>query len=364
MLLQKIKQFKKENYERFFEVEGANFLFATIYAKVYKNIGIIIINDNGNVSFNLSKPGVAGTKRMGHRFLNNKKSFEKYSGDFLSFLNSGVKYFNKIINKKEASEKDAGNFFKKIIEFYSFYQKTEFFYTDYAYLKIKKSNNYLLQKNLIHLEQLKTLGRKFLIKIFNGKSSFLNKLLKKISKSNKLSEDKLQLYHFIELAGIKNNILNDKKLNLRKKNYILDYSKKRELFLKNNKLKDISRKYNININNIIKGVIANKGKIKGFARVIDANFKNFDNLSKIIRRMKKGEILIAETTSPDLILACQKASAIITNQGGLGSHAAIISRELKIPCIVGTQNSTKLIRTGDLLHIDANKGIVQILTNK
>lgn len=355
---------KTAKYERFFEVEGASFLFATIYAEVYKDIGIIIVNNNGYLSVNLSKHGVAKTKQIGLRFLNDKKIFDKYSNDFLSFLNTGVKYFNKIIKKKEVGEKDTSNFFKKIMKFYTFYKKTEFFYTDYAYLKIKKSNNYLLKKKLIRLEQLKTLGRKFLIKIFNGKNSFLNKLLKKISKTNELPENKLQLYHFIELIKIKNNILNDKKLNPRKKNYILTYSKKTELFLKNNKLKNILKRNDINKNNTIKGVIANKGKITGFARVIDANFKNFDNLFKIIRRMKKGEILITETTSPDLILACQKASAIITNQGGLGSHAAIISRELKIPCIVGTQNSTKLIRTGDLLHVDANKGVVQILINK
>ena len=57
----------------------------------------------------------------------------------------------------------------------------------------------------------------------------------------------------------------------------------------------------------------------------------------------------------------KNASAIVTDEGGLTCHAAIISRELKIPCIVGTGNATKVLKDGDLVEVDANKGIVKIL---
>ena len=76
--------------------------------------------------------------------------------------------------------------------------------------------------------------------------------------------------------------------------------------------------------------------------------------------MKEGEILVSETTSPDLIPACNKAKGIITNQGGMVSHAAIISREMNIPCIVGTKNATQVIKTGDFVELDAERGIVTI----
>ncbi|MCI0566183.1 hypothetical protein L0Y46_03215 [bacterium] len=61
------------------------------------------------------------------------------------------------------------------------------------------------------------------------------------------------------------------------------------------------------------------------------------------------------------MLACQKASAIVTDIGGMLSHAAIVSRELNIPCIVGTKNASKILKNGDLVEVDADKGMVRIL---
>ena len=59
--------------------------------------------------------------------------------------------------------------------------------------------------------------------------------------------------------------------------------------------------------------------------------------------------------------AIQKAKAIITDVGGLLCHAAIVSRELGIPCVVGTKKATKVLNDGDLVEVDANKGIVRKL---
>jgi pyruvate,water dikinase len=55
------------------------------------------------------------------------------------------------------------------------------------------------------------------------------------------------------------------------------------------------------------------------------------------------------------------AGAIITNQGGITSHAAITSREMKIPCIIGTKIATKVLKDGDLVEVDANRGVVKII---
>ena len=62
---------------------------------------------------------------------------------------------------------------------------------------------------------------------------------------------------------------------------------------------------------------------------------------KEIRKMQKGEILVTDMTTPDFVPAMKKAVAIVTNTGGMTSHAAIVSRELGVPCIVGTGNATK-----------------------
>jgi len=69
-------------------------------------------------------------------------------------------------------------------------------------------------------------------------------------------------------------------------------------------------------------------------------------------------------TSPDFIIAMRKAAAIVTDEGGMTSHAAIVSRELKIPCIVGTKIATKVLKDGDMIQVDAETGVVKIFQNK
>ena len=80
-----------------------------------------------------------------------------------------------------------------------------------------------------------------------------------------------------------------------------------------------------------------------------------------IRKVKRGDILVAQYTTPDFVPAMEKAAAIVADQGGLSSHAAIVSRELGVPCVIATQNGTRIIHDNDLLEVDARKGAVRIL---
>ena len=106
---------------------------------------------------------------------------------------------------------------------------------------------------------------------------------------------------------------------------------------------------------IIQGAVANKGKVIGRVRgiVSSKQFKNF----------KKGEILVASMTRPDYAIILNKATAIITDEGGLTCHASIVSRELGIPCIIGTTIATKVLKDGDLVEVDATEGMVRKIKN-
>ncbi len=104
---------------------------------------------------------------------------------------------------------------------------------------------------------------------------------------------------------------------------------------------------------IVKGHVASKGKAIGKVRVLLSASDN--------DKLEKGEILVTFMTSPDFMSAIRKCAAIVTNLGGVTSHAAIISRELGIPCIVGTRNATEILKTGDMVEVDANTGEVKIL---
>ncbi|WP_367365798.1 phosphoenolpyruvate synthase [Pediococcus parvulus] len=104
----------------------------------------------------------------------------------------------------------------------------------------------------------------------------------------------------------------------------------------------------------VRGLAASPGVASGVVHVID-NPKDID-------QFKQGEVLVTVMTSPDWVPAMKKAVAIITNNGGMTCHAAIISREMQIPCIVGTRSkntvATEVLKTGDVVTVDAKNGVV------
>ncbi len=79
---------------------------------------------------------------------------------------------------------------------------------------------------------------------------------------------------------------------------------------------------------------------------------------KEIGRMEKGDVLVTDMTTPDFVPAMKKAVAIVTNSGGMTCHAAIVSREMGIPCVVGTKNGTQTLKEGQLITVDASRGII------
>ena len=103
---------------------------------------------------------------------------------------------------------------------------------------------------------------------------------------------------------------------------------------------------------IVRGISAGRrgygiGKAKVVLNLQDAN-----------RDMKKGDILVTGMTDPDFVPFMKMASAIVTDKGGITSHAAIVSRELNIPCVVGTENATQVMKTGKEYTVDSRNGIV------
>ena len=109
----------------------------------------------------------------------------------------------------------------------------------------------------------------------------------------------------------------------------------------------------------IKGDIANKGIARGRARIVFV--QDLKQFIKDSESFKHDEILVTTMTSPIMIPIIEKAGAIIADEGGICSHAAISAREFKIPCIIGTVNACSVIKTGDLIEVDANQGVVKIL---
>ncbi len=108
-----------------------------------------------------------------------------------------------------------------------------------------------------------------------------------------------------------------------------------------------------NQTDIIYGQVASQGYVRGRAKIIlgEDDFKKFT----------EGEILVSGMTRPEFLPLMKKAAGIVTNEGGITCHAAIVSRELNKPCIIGTKIATQLIHDNDLIEVRANHGTVRII---
>lgn len=102
-----------------------------------------------------------------------------------------------------------------------------------------------------------------------------------------------------------------------------------------------------------RGLTASMGKATGRVKVVKS--------AKEIGKVQPGDILVAVMTRPDYVPAMKKAAAIVTDEGGVTCHAAIVSRELGIPCIIGTKIATSILKDGMQIEVNANHSWIRIL---
>jgi len=159
--------------------------------------------------------------------------------------------------------------------------------------------------------------------------------------------DKLQKHYYfpqdIEWAMEKNKL------------YIVQTRPVTTLGDKNKKVKSKTVADNYNLSPVLTGIPASPGIGVGMVCILKSPSE--------IAKVKKGDILVAPMTSPDYVPAMKKAAAIITNEGGMTSHAAIVSREMGTPAVVGTKDATKTLKDGDLVTVDGKNGKIYMGKN-
>lgn len=156
------------------------------------------------------------------------------------------------------------------------------------------------------------------------------------------------------IKGVKKEILQE--LKERKKFCILYQGESEEMVFTGKSAKEIYKVLTRNKGEdkkTINGVCASLGKAIGKVSICTS--------LKDINKFKEGRVLVTSMTRPEFLPAMKKAVAIVTDEGGITCHAAIVSRELGIPCVIGTKNATKILKDDDLVEVSANHGAVKIL---
>lgn len=340
--------------------------------KIFEELGRGIINEHdfNSIIEKLSSP--------------EKKSF--YQQEEIDLLKIGLETNKRVAEKKIIKHQKKYhwihiNYYEPKILDVSYFKK--------ELLKIKKKGKkYILNK----IDSINNLGREAVInkRIIKNKynlSSYLNKIGKRlsfciwwqdrrkayimraiyiiklflieISERFNVDFDDLHYYVLDDLKNLYKNKhkISKKEIDKRRKYFLTIFSdSNKAYYFSGNKAKLIAAPY-INTTDLknkikeLKGMTVSPGNVKGRVRIIRG--------SKDLSSMRKGEILVSPMTSPEYIIALKKASAVVTDEGGITCHAAIITRELKIPGIVGTMFATQVLRDGDLVEVDANKGIIK-----
>lgn len=227
--------------------------------------------------------------------------------------------------------------------------------------KIKKPNGRLPKKYKL-LAQTASLAIKFRDdkkKLLLIAVDLMEDWLRYICKNNKL---KYEIMRWLTMDEILEIIKNKKISNIKRaKKY---YSNKKRIgIMEEIGYKDMSENFwnkvlksqNIDYNTKeIKGIIANKGKANGTVKIII-------DVKRDGGKLKRGDILVTSMTRPEFLPLMSKASAFITDEGGISCHAAIVAREMGKPCIIGAKFATKVLHDGQMVEVDANRGIVKIL---
>ncbi len=320
---------------------------------------IVILYTNGLWSTFIDREGEEKCLQEGVRIFSNPQEYQKVSTALRHHIDHAQKH---ILSKySQIPEKMTKEEFVSVVQFlenyWYWYGFTEFPHHNLAFQK--KEENPVITPHLHDLYEAKVEGRKVMSQFF-----FLNGVIPNIvcyfSRKYFHDDDSARYLSYQEILDLFDGEKPNMENILKRKECIALLSQEGEI-------SEIpEREAGILVQSLlptkmqdsVTGTIANKGKVTGKV-VIAPMFNDMSLVQKVFDRMEDGAILIAQTTSPELMALCSRAKAIVADQGGLMSHAAVVSRELGIPCIVGTNYGTKIFKDGDLVEVDAEKGTVR-----
>jgi len=235
---------------------------------------------------------------------------------FLAKFNSDLEERNRLLSKLDPNERKIAVLASEIVALKD-YSKVSYGEIIFHAIKLFEEISKRTNKSSFFLKQLLPWE---IVNLLLKKENFGGEILKRANKSVMFGNSK------------KTVILIGNEVDLLKKKFF-----------------SVSLKKNLN------GRVASKGIAAGKVCVVLS--------PKDFRKMKKGNILVVKNTNPDYLFLMKLAGAIVAEEGGLTSHVSVTSRELGVPCIVGIEDVTKILKDGAYVEVDANKGIIKSIKN-
>ena len=215
-----------------------------------------------------------------------------------------------------------------------------------------------LTKNPLHFFHKLTFWREHRKKVNMMGCHILHRFLQALQERINIPKEQLEYLNFDEVEPLLAGKISAETFRQRyEQNIMLTIDREGYTIATGTEAKRIKDKLEESIHTVaggqIRGKTANWGKVQGRVKII-IDRKDFETF-------KEGDILVAGMTRPEHVPLMKKAAAIVTNEGGITCHAAIVSRELGKPCIIGTKVATEVLKNGDLVEVNANHGVVRKL---
>lgn len=348
-----------KNYDYLWTDYDVNFIFTSCYLfREFRQADFVLIYDwqSKGLQFFLSKKQRRQFADEGVIFFKNK--FQPWKEKITNIIAKGNQLIKETKNNNPQTLSD-DELKRKFIERVGLFQQLagNYFYTEFFFLEKAEKIPAFVQL-LQEMGKLKLQAREVLNEFYNYTSIFKPYIEELKKRKNRNDVEWLSFSEILDIINGKNVPVSGRNT----QDWVLAKTNDWKIILGKDaeKIKHTFEHYFFNNHvNELKGLSANPGIYQGKVKIIKTVFS--DAVAKEIQKIKKGDVLIANTTGPEIMAACMKAGAIVTDEGGLTSHAAIVSRELGIPCIVGTKLATKIFKDGDIIEVDAQKGIVRKL---
>lgn len=352
------------DYELTFKVTGLGFMFADLLCRGFGYLHPLFICSKGEFLQYFTNERMEYAARYGHRWLSSETGFLEYKKDFTEFHLKTFEELKRIVGD-DLTVDTVKTFFDAVYEYFVFYSKMDFQFTNLTYLYAEE--NPVIAENLKRIAAFKDVARVWVNCVSIDDDCLLNHLCDRVSEKFGVTRGDLESYKITEIFSLFDGIYVDKEILAARFQNSLAYSdgavlkyawgREAELYVE-----QVKQVYELQATAEIIGQVANKGEeryIMGKVALINVDYGNLELMEQNIAKMESGDILVSEFTAPELIQACNKAKAIVTDLGGMLSHAAIVSRELKIPCIVGTKHASRSLKNGDEVIIDADLGTIK-----
>lgn len=354
-------EYKSTDYYLLFQTSGVNFFFTDLCTKYYDKFNGVTISVNNEWRYYVHLQEKINSENLYKKFYESVEVVKKGAEVFTKAKDEALTAKDELQKAEEVTPEMFDKFVSLSATIMDEYSKYDHMYTDYLF----KDDREIVPDLINLVQENKNTFRDYANQIFFNEDSYLVLLINKISKQYDVPTNEL----FYSPIDSVRKLVSDGSFSTNGKDgddYVVVRDNGQFEYLIGDSAKSFIKNFIIeedfSLATEVKGIsVSKKGVFKGVVKKISVDYSSLQQSVSSLDKIEAGFVLVTESTTPELLGLMSRSIGIITDMGGMLSHAAITSRELGIPCIIGTKVATQVLKDGDMVEVDADNGVVRII---